>query len=79
MDPQFLKGFYETMYILDMGISCVETLSQTTSDLWQNLKVPVIRLLSRLFKQVITPVLKKKIFLVLNLLSIIFNFAFTQT
>ena len=39
--------------------SLVYTSSETTSRLWQNPKVPVIPLLSRLFQQVVTPLLER--------------------
>ena len=41
-------GFYEKMYISDMGISCFKTPSEKLNDLGQNPKVAVIMLLSRL-------------------------------
>ena len=63
MDPYFLKGFfYEKTYISDMGISCVQTSLETTSGLEQNQTVPVIPLLSRLFQQVVTPLLERNYF-----------------
>ena len=72
-------GFYEKTYISDMGISCVQTSSETTSDLGRNPKVPVILLLSRLFQEVVTPLLEKitclltffEIFLALSLLLLL--------
>ena len=66
-----------------MAISGVLTLSETTSGLGQNPKVTVIPLLSRLFQQVVNPLLKRNYivyyFFFLSLLRIIFTFAFTRT
>ena len=45
-----------------MGISGVQTSSETTSGLGQNPKVHVIPLLSRLFQQVVAPLVEKIIY-----------------
>ena len=48
------------MFILDFGISGFKTLLEPLNNLGQNPKVNVITLLSRLFLQIATQLLKKK-------------------